>query len=351
MSQSKMPSATYRGGRGRSQPYAIGNPAKSTVASRSKPSAVPMALGLAPSAKKPSAPGQSTTCIAYAFQPAHGQEAILLIPTSALKFELREQAGQKVLQFLPPSAAFLPLLKATPVPSAAAATRSQPEQHGATQTTHPKPPQQTSSASSLPSATKDKSSMCPAAASDVAAVVEPTFRFQERPASWNDALRLDYGGKIHSGKVCTAPEPYTGVGFINKMVPVNAFPGQEEVDDEKRKAYVRYRSNNKLINRILDDRAVGYDSTWTESTSRRERISSLASKVRAAVADVERTEIRLDQKMAEVAEASDLFRYKMVRFQQLAALISSHEFHQATVEAELQQLMQDLDFGGSTCAF
>ncbi|KAL1443521.1 hypothetical protein MTO96_007431 [Rhipicephalus appendiculatus] len=350
MSPSKMPSATSRGGRGRSQPYAIGNPVKSTAASRSKPSAVPMALNLAPSAKKPSTPGQSTTCIAYAFQPAHGQEAILLIPTSALKFELREQAGQKVLQFLPP---FLPLLKATPVPSAAAATQSQQEERDAPQTTPPKPQQGTTSSSASSLLPKDKSSVSLTVASNAAAVVEPTFRFRERPASWNDALRLDYGGKIHSGKASTAPAPYTGVDFSNKMAPAKAFPGQEETDEEKRKAYVRYGSSNKLINRILDDKVIGYDSTCfeTESMSRMERISSLASKVRSAVADVERAEIGLDQKMTEVAEASALFRYKMARFQQLAALINSDEFHQATVEAEMQQLMQDFDIGGGTFTF
>ncbi|KAL3238851.1 hypothetical protein MRX96_021877 [Rhipicephalus microplus] len=348
MSRSKVPSATSRSGR--SQPYTVGNPAKpSAVASSSKLSAVPMALGPAPNAKKqPSTPGQPTTCIAYAFQPAHGKEAILLIPTSALKFELREQAGQKVLQFLPPSAAFFPLLKATPVPSAATSAPSQPEQRGAPQTTPAKTQQTTSSASSVPPGTKDKSSLRPAAASDVAAVVEPAFRFQERPASWSNALRLDYGGKIRSGQASTAPEPYTGTDF--KMAPANAFPEQQEIDYERRQAHARYGSNNGLINRILDGSAVGHDSTWLE-TSRRERIGSLTSKVRYALADVERTEKRLDQKMADVAEANELFHYKLDRFQQLAALISSDEFLRATVEAELQQPMQYLDLDGSSSAF
>lgn len=350
MSPSKMPSAMSRAGRGRSMPYAIGgNP-------RSKPSALPMTLGLAPGAKKPLVPGQSTTCIAYAFQPAQGQEAILLIPTTALKFEFREMGGQKVLQFLPPSATFVPLVKATAKPPAAS-TQGQQEQ-GTLPAAPKQPPQQTttSSASSAPTpATKDKSSVHPSLASSVATVVKPTFRFPERPESWNNALRLDYGGKIYTGKKSTAAEQDAGVGG-NKMAPAKAFPGQEEIDEEKRKAYFRHGMNNKLISQILDERVVDDvidESTWREidSTSKKERISSLASKVRSVMADVERTEIQISQKMAEVAEDNDLFRYKLIRFQQLAALITSDEFHRATVEAELEQYyMQSLDIEGSTCA-
>lgn len=355
VAQSKMPSAVPRSigaVRGRSLPYVIGNP-------RSK-LALPMALGAAPTSsdsKKPAAlmpPGQPTTCIAYAFQPAQGQEAILLIPTTALKFELRDQAGQKVLQFLPPSATFLPLVKTTvkPPASSTAIAGQQPHHDDPVAAIAPAVPKKQTTLASSATSTNDKTAP---ASTSATTVVKPSFRFQERPVSWKGALRLDFGGEIYSGEAASiALQPNTSSD--NKMEPVKAIPGREDIEEEKRKAYVRYGSNNELIKKILDERVVVAkdESAWPDdsSSSRKEHISWLASKVRSALVETEQTRIRLQQKTAEVSEANDLFRYKLVRFQQLAALMNSDEFHKATVEAELEQMqnVHELALAGTICA-
>lgn len=301
MSQSKLPSVVSQNVaavRSRALPYT--NPKLKTV---------PTALNSTPATSKLGPPGQATTCIAYAFQPSQGQEAILLIPTTAFKFEFREHGGKKVLQFLPPSGPLVPVIKAVKPAATISSATAKPHDGASVQTML------------VSSATGDTT---------VSSASKPTgVTFGIRPPSWNNAPRLDVNGKV-----------VNGIQSNNKIPVAKVLPEREDVDERKRVARTRYHRNHELMNDILNERVVDVEgeAAWLYA-SRRNQLQRLTMQLQSATKEAERMENAFRQKMDEVDEANALFRYKMARFQQLATLMSSSEFHKATVEAELDQLM------------
>ncbi|KAK8770114.1 hypothetical protein V5799_013423 [Amblyomma americanum] len=313
------------------QPSSVASQKTAAVRSRTLPyvpanrktgPVVPMATKTGP-ASALGQPGQTTTCIAYAFQASKGQEAILLIPTTAFKVELREQAGQKVLQLLPPATPFVPFVKAANRPAAAAASIGTSHQGFAGTS------QQTTAASS--SAASDKPSTATSAT-----LKTTTPRFQTCPSSWANALRLDVGGKVVNGKCATLPSG--GKMKLAKAAPVG---GEQAREQMKQAAAVRYSRNEALMGEVLDDRPVRVRDEvagMSDSSGRERHLRWLTSKVLSAMMDVEQMQSARKQKMNEIAEAEGLFRYKMDRFMEVASFVNSAEFHKAEVEAELHRM-------------